>query len=521
MPPGISRTSPAVQRRAPGADPRETTPSGRSTSHDPTACRGPVSRCRRVRSTAGRAGGRAAAGARTVHRSRAGRSAAARRESAGPPRTASTRGRRLRRRCRRARLALLAVAHRCDAGARPPRCGRRADVGSRRHLVRRSAAGPVLRRLLQRQGARPLPGVARSDAALRGLRAGAAAGAGAARRPGVPGADRVRLLADRGQPGAGGGDVAVHGGDRQGLRPARRSLGGRAPRPDQGDRRRGAPPARPDRPLRLALPRRGRLQRRRGPRRPRAGADRRAAAGRRRRGDRPGQRRHVLRAGRHVAAAPGNQGLRPEAHRRRAGGEGARALRLRRARRRRPVPARQRGGAGRHRPRPDRRARRHLARGDPRAQSPHPPRHHAAGHPVRRAPPGRDRRAGERRLRQGPGDRAARGDDPRGAARRDRLGDREALRHLDGDADGGEPGRPGALAQVGHHALRPGERQQAARVAAARARTRRRDQSHPHRPQWRDALRHRGALQRHAGVDQGGQSPARERRDPRRPEAQD
>ncbi len=67
-------------------------------------------------------------------------------------------------------------------------------------------------------------------------------------------------------------------------------VGRRAARPDQVDRCRGTPPQGSHRSLRLALPRGGRLQRRCGPGGARPAADRGAAAGRRRRGDRSRQR---------------------------------------------------------------------------------------------------------------------------------------------------------------------------------------------------------------------------------------
>ena len=117
----------------------------------------------------------------------------------------------------------------------------------------------------------PPGGDARAGCTLRAHDPRAVRGRGVAWRPVLSRADRERLLERCRQPRLRGGYVAVHAGHRPRLRPAGGFLGGRAPRPGEGDRRRRPPSPRPPPALRLALPRRGGLQRRRRQSLPRTG----------------------------------------------------------------------------------------------------------------------------------------------------------------------------------------------------------------------------------------------------------
>ena len=215
-------------------------------------------------------------------------------------------------------------------------------------------------------------------------------GEGLPGRPGLPRAHRERLLQHRHQPRQSGGDVAVHEGHGAGLRAPGGLVGGRAAR--SVPRHRGRGPASQDlnRPVRLAVPGGGCVQRRRG-----QGLARSQAPARRRRGRLAQLRRHLLPPLRHQAAPPRDQGLRAEADRRRAHRQGADALRLRhrhaRARR-----LRFRRGADHDRARRHRAAGRHHGRRDPRAQPAVPP----AGDAPRR-PVGGARAAGPRRVHRG------------------------------------------------------------------------------------------------------------------------
>ena len=92
------------------------------------------------------------------------------------------------------------------------------QLGHRRRDLQRPRPRPVLPRLLPGHGPRADGHLAHPHAALRRHDPRAAAGAGAARRPRLPGADRERLLQYGHQPGQGRRDVAVHEGHRQGLR---------------------------------------------------------------------------------------------------------------------------------------------------------------------------------------------------------------------------------------------------------------------------------------------------------------
>ena len=155
----------------------------------------------------------------------------------------------------------LADAAPDDVGRARVRRERR-PLGHRRPHLRHASAGPLLPRLLpgpgpQRDGDLPQPG-----RALRADDPRPLPGRGPARRPGLPGADRERLLERGGEPGLRRRDVAVHARHREGLRPPGGLLGGRAPRSGQGHRRRRPAPARPARAVRLALSGRRRLQRR-------------------------------------------------------------------------------------------------------------------------------------------------------------------------------------------------------------------------------------------------------------------
>ena len=132
-------------------------------------------------------------------------------------------------------------------------------------------------------------------------------------------------------------------------------------------------------------------------------------------------RRRLLPALRHPPAAPRDQGLRAQAHRRRDDREGAGALRVHRHARR-AAGLRLDRGPDDDRPRRHRPAGGHHRRGDPRAQPPVPPSGHAAGEGVGR-PPARRARPGDGRGLRGAaageaGDlrralRGARGDDGR------------------------------------------------------------------------------------------------------------
>ena len=207
------------------------------------------------------------------------------------------------------------------------------QLGHRRRHLHRSQARPVLPRLLPGQRPRAHGRLAHAPAALRGDDPRAAAGAGPSRRPGLPRADRERLLQFGHQSRQGRRHVAVHEAHGPGVWVAGGFVGGRAPRSLPRYPGRGPPPQEPQRPVRLAVPRRRGLQRRRG-----EGVTRRAPAPGRRGGRLAQLRRDVLPAVRHQVPPPRDQGLRPQADRRGAHREGARALRLHDRVRRAPRP---------------------------------------------------------------------------------------------------------------------------------------------------------------------------------------